>query len=106
MITAKEARRIAVTSGVNVAKEVNKIEPAIRAAAEDGKTCVIHFIDAIRVHNDVIPTALQNRVMAHLSELGYNVIISTYGDKYVPKGLSDDNGDGPLYINYGYVMSW
>ena len=44
--------------------------------------------------------------MSKLISLGYVVKLMKYGGTYIPRGLSDDNGDGPTYINYGLCVGW
>lgn len=35
----------------------------------------------------------------------YKVAYERYGEAYVPRGLADDDGNGP-HSNYGLIVSW
>jgi len=42
-----------------------------------------------------------------LEDLGYTSRwVPQYDDVYAPRGLADDDGDGPSYINYGIHIGW
>jgi len=51
-------------------------------------------------------TPLQKAVELKLKELGYRAEFKLDGDKYVPRGLADDMGNGPTIQNYGIQISW
>ena len=45
--------------------------------------------------------------MDKLKALGYVVTWQgAYGESYVPRGLADDDGNGPKHINYGMTVGW
>ena len=39
-------------------------------------------------------------------DCGFVVELGMIGSAYVPKGLSDDFGDGPLFVNVCLTISW
>ena len=41
-----------------------------------------------------------------LKDQGYVVSIEQDGASYVPRGMADDEGDGPEYTNYGFHIGW
>jgi hypothetical protein len=100
MIDAKEARRLYDESGKEVANFLcSTVEPAVIQAAELGKRHTI-----IQYHErEVTPTT---KVVEELIKLGYSASVVDYGEPYVPKGLRDDDGNGPLYCNVGIRIVW
>lgn len=102
MITAKEAKEIYDKSGAEVANIMEKlnVEQAVKSAAEGGKRSTIVYL------GDEIWWSTRRSVVTRLRELGYGAVIGLYGDKYVPRGLQDDNGEGPVHQNYGIHISW
>lgn len=36
----------------------------------------------------------------------YNGTWESESESYVPRGLADDDGDGPSYTNYGIRITW
>lgn len=109
MITAKEARQLLETSNVKVEEFLTKeVEPKIIDASTNGKNSVYINVDA-RPINDYRPIVLpevQNRVMQEMIKLGYSVRVTNYGDMYIPRGLMNDDGDGPEHQNYGLEIRW
>lgn len=108
MINAKEAREIYDASGAEADHMLNRyIEPAVKAAAEAGKAFVFFYIDAEEVGRTITPTPVHKQVIDKLTALGYRV---TFGrdnsHQYVPRGLADDDGMGPIYSNYGLTIGW
>lgn len=108
MITAAEAKTLYDQSGVEVDKYLHyKIEPEVKAAATSGKRTVFHFIGSRDVFTHPRPDPLQTRIIEKLRELGYTVQwVETEGESYVPRGLADDDGNGPSHTNYGIVITW
>ena len=51
-------------------------------------------------------TSVDQGVVETLKELGYVVSIEQDGASYVPRGMADDEGDGPEYTNYGFHIGW
>lgn len=104
IINAKEAREIAANSDAWLEAELKKIEPDIKKAAELNKSpCQIH-IGSIGPWDEIKLTNAQIRIIEALKKLGYHAKIEKYGAPYVPRGLSDDDGNGPSHTNYGYFI--
>lgn len=106
MINAIQARELVAASGVEADAVLKTLEPLITAAAKEGKRELFYFLDAERTFNNLPSTPLNKMVLSKLGTLGFNANISWNGDSYVPRGLADDVGDGPLHKNYGYLIRW
>lgn len=109
MITAAQAKELYDQSGKEVADFLKfKVEPAVMEAAKAGKRHIAIFLDSKgpfdRLDQAIKP--VHRSVLAKLKELGYEASIAVYGDKYVPRGLADDVGNGPMYQNYGILVGW
>jgi hypothetical protein len=109
MITANEAKEIYDKSGAEVADYLKlNVEQAVKSAAEGGKRSTIVYLGNTQhwtvSQSDTTP--LEKAIVSRLRELGYGAVIRLYGDKYVPRGLQDDNGEGPAHQNYGIHISW
>lgn len=109
MITAKEAKELYDQSGAEVEQFLkHEVEKRVTDAAKGGKRFV--FIDLGYVKQfeylDRAITPLQQAVADKLKTLGYRADIKLDGDKYVPRGLADDDGNGPKIQNYGIQVSW
>lgn len=107
MITAQKAREMYEKSNARVVKYLDcEIEPLILKAVEGGKCqCMIH-IGATPTYQTVQADPFQQKVMEELRKIGYKTKFGSYGDKYVPRGLADDEGNGPDHRNYGFEISW
>lgn len=108
MISAAEAKVLYDDSGVEVDKYLQyKIEPEIKAAATQGARKVFHYLGSRDVFTHPRPDPLQLRIIEKLRELGYAVRwLDSEGDGYVPRGLADDEGKGPVHYNYGVQINW
>ena len=107
MIAAKEAKALYDASDAEAKGLMKSFEPKIIEAAKSGKRWVIVFIDSHPTYETPHPTATQQRAIKMLEEFGYvSRWIPQYDDAYVPRGLADDNGDGPSYINCGIHIGW
>lgn len=111
MITAKEAKVLYDQSGAEVDQFLkNSVEKEITDAAKAGKRTVTIYLDSYEwpgyrgFNHDITP--LQMAIVVKLKELGYSAEIKSYGDCYVPRGLADDDGNGPMYQNYGIHIGW
>ena len=109
MISAQEAKLIYDNSGVEVQEFLDqKIEHAVKIAAGLGKRYYIYHLGSIapymRIHQE--DHRVEMLAAEELKKLGYHVSIGTYGDSYVPRGLSDDEGNGPDHKNYGITIGW
>lgn len=107
MITAKEAREIVETSDANVLKSLEVFDKNIRNAASRGKKECFFYIEGIEKSLGLPPLKpLEMLIVERLKDSGFGVEITFDGDPYVPRGLSDDEGNGPKYSNYGFMVRW
>lgn len=107
MITAKEAFELYNQSGAEVRRFLGyTVDQAVQNAAKAGKRSVEILLSAEECWKTLVPTPFERSVIAQLEELGYNVKLERYGEPYVPRGLADDNGNGPMHRNYGFIISW
>lgn len=109
MITANEAKKLYEKSGQEVEDFLTyNVEGEVIKAANGGKrqTCIHLGCLDIFSHLDQTITPLQKAVVDKLQGLSYSASIKQYGQRYVPRGLADDDGKGPLHQNYGIVISW
>lgn len=107
MLTAKEAKELYDRSGAEVNDYLErKIGPQIQKAAESGKRTVFHLIDCEETWKTIEMTPFQRQIHDKLTELGYHVRFGRDGDPYVPRGLADDDGNGPRHTNCGFTIGW
>lgn len=107
MINAKEAKELYDQSGAEVEAFLTQVvEPKVKAAAEAGKRFVFIYIDAVETYIISKPNAMQTAAMIKLGELGYVAGWLEDGERYVPRGLQDDDGDGPMHKNVGIQVGW
>lgn len=109
MITAKQAKQFYDDSGYEVEQFLtHSVETEVMNAAKGGKRSVFIFLDSVErfSHLDRVITPLQKAVVDKLKELGYHAEIKIDGDWYVPRGLQDDDGNGPKHVNYGIMIGW
>lgn len=110
MITASELRRVVETSQKQIDETLAQIEAALVKAAEDGKRehACYHEVpwDAKSSYCAPEPTRLQQKLVDVLKSFGYNAKVEMHGDAYVPPGLADDDGYGPLHYNHVLVVRW
>ena len=108
MISASEAKTLYDDSGMEVDKYLQyKIEPEVKAAATQGVRKVFHHLGTRNVYTYPLPDPLHLRIIEKLRELGYAALwMDSEGESYVPRGLADDDGDGPLCQDYGILISW
>lgn len=107
MITAKEAFALYQESGYEADEFIeNELQPKIIRAAKEGKRIIFHSIDSCVTTAYLSPSPLQMQVSSKLIDLGYDCKIIKHGSSYVPAGLSDDYGEGPSHVNYGFQIGW
>jgi hypothetical protein len=109
MINAKEAKALYDKSGQEVADYLkHTVEPAVTRAATAGERYVFILVGSTQFEFEmrVKITSVHQGAVAALKELDYVVSIARHGESYVPRGLADDDGDGPLYTNYGFHIGW
>lgn len=109
MITAKEAKQLYDESGAEVEQFLkNSVEKKIADAAKGGKRFVFIDLGSIRFYEHVQDklTPLNKAVIERLVELDYRARVVLAGEPYVPRGLADDDGNGPKHQNYGIQVGW
>lgn len=116
IITAQQAAELVEQSDAMIDQYLMKIGHAIEAAAmAGGRTLALNTVFSCdeRVTFSLGPHdrksehhLFQNRLMAALTSLNYRVQIEEIGEPYVPCGLIDDDGDGPMYQPYAIVIRW
>lgn len=107
ILTAQEAKKLYDESGAEVKKFLLTIEPHIIKEAKAGKLNTFFLLGSDVAYKIVTPTPLQSAIMTSLHNLGYRVqFVSKYGEAYKPRGLVDDDGDGPTHYNYGFSIYW
>ena len=109
MITAKEAKQLYDQSGAEVEQFLkSEVEKKVADAASRGKRFTFICLGTIGPYEYVEHklTPLNWAVVERLAELGYHARVTLDGDKYVPRGLADDDGNGPSHQNYGIQIGW
>ena len=109
MINAKEAKALYDKSGQEVADYLkHTVEKEVTKAATAGKRKVFILVGSTQFEFEmrVKITSVHQGVVEALKELGYVVSIGQDGESYVPRGLADDDGNGPEYTNYGFHIGW
>jgi hypothetical protein len=104
MITAVEARALYDRVGIEATKLANDVSAAITKAA--GSRNSLFFLIGARLHHHSSPNDIQARVMEDLRNAGFEVTFGRDGKSYVPRGLADDDGNGPSHINVGFHIKW
>lgn len=108
MITAIEAKALYDQSGVEVKQFLeHTVEPAVVKAAQEGKRTVFIHVGAEETWKNITPTAFETAVVNELGKLMYRVQFGKdTSHTYVPRGLANDNGEGPKHNNYGFTIAW
>lgn len=109
MLTANQAKQLYDESGHEVEQFLkNEVEKKVTDAAKGGKRQVFVYLGSVKQFDylDRTVTPLQEAVRWKLKELGYSAEFKLDGDKYVPRGLADDNDNGPTIQNYGIQIGW
>lgn len=112
MITANEAVALYDLSEAKVNTIMSQIDYEICTLAAAGKRiyeCQIDGLwDSVLEYTayDTQKTKVQEDVSKKLAALGYRVHFGRCGPSYVPRGLQDDNFEGPKYVNLGLVVYW
>lgn len=57
-------------------------------------------------HEKISVTPFQQRVIDALQKNGFSAKMEIYDEGYVPRGLADDDGNGPIYQNYALTIRW
>ena len=107
MLSAKEALEIVNNSDAEVLKSLKMFDEQIRYYSAKGERKYFYDMGSIEIYHPLpVLKPLSVSVMSRLKVLGYSVEYCFYGESYVPRGLADDDGNGPSYKNYGIVVTW
>jgi hypothetical protein len=109
MITAAEAKKLYDDSGAEIEKFLTHTveKPIIEAAKKGERSVHIHLGTVGQFeHLDQLTPHLQRGVLDKLAQLGYRCSIGKQSAPYVPRGLADDDGNGPSYTNFGLNVHW
>jgi len=103
-LTAAEMRVVTETSTAKVDALIDEALSAIRTNAERGKSMTT--VGPV-VHSERVPVISDSTaaLMTALKSLGYEAYWCG-GEPYVPRGLADDDGAGPLYRAYTVKVTW
>ncbi len=106
MISAKEALELYNNSLHTLDKYLNdNFHSGIRRAAMSGYKEYFHSIGHCEGYLPNLDS-LEKKVILELQKLGYSVNYMFHGESYVPRGLADDEGNGPLHKEYGILVKW
>ncbi len=107
MIDAKEAKRLYDESGAEVTAWLNsEVSKKVEDAAKSGKRNVFIFLGSEELWKHPTLTPIQKRCISALIDMEYRAEFKVDDETYVPRGLADDEGNGPKYRNYGIMVSW
>jgi hypothetical protein len=111
MFTAVEARKLTDQASGKYEKICEKIGLKVKELADAGKNeYAIYeegFWGAMSIWEMRNPaTEAQTLLMSLLRKYGYRVTLEPDGETYVPRGLADDDGDGPKHQNRCIVIRW
>lgn len=117
IITAEQAAELALMSDETVNQYLQRIGKAIEAAARAGRrglvlSSIIEFAGDERVsfskpaHGVNRHADFQRLLISALEKFNYTAELKACGEQFVPRGLQDDDGNGPFYQHYTIVVSW
>lgn len=107
MIAAKEAKALYDASDAEAKALMKSFESRIIEAAKSGKRWIVITIGSSPTTQNPQPDSVQKRVIELLNELDYTSRwVAQDGDVYIPYGLMDDYGNGPMHVNYGIHIGW
>lgn len=109
MINAKQALELYDQSEAEVEHFLTyNVEKTVTYAAKDGKRSAFVLLGTAGPFDYVESqlTPLNRAVARKLRDLGYRTSFTLDGDKYIPPGLADEDGKGPLHQNYGIKIEW
>ncbi len=108
-ISPSEARSRAANSIATAQMWLKGIENKIVEAADGGKNYIEIHLDAFDTtfgNIPPVPPVHIQKAIQLLKDMGYVVKYQGLGDLYVPRGLANDDGTGPMHRNYGLVIGW
>lgn len=109
MITAAQARELTLTSTKAVEALLQKIEPKIIAAAENGQR-QLHLYEeglwnSVKYYRTVAATPLQKRLCEALKLLGFSAVVVAHGEAHAPRALEGDE-DAIEHVNHVILVRW
>lgn len=105
-ITAKEARELTNKSEKAVQTALVPVYDLIRTNAQKGETSCFWHLDTIEQSYHIPVESMTQAMIDTLHKHGFHCQVRTQGEAYVPRGLADDEGNGPKHINYGIAIYW
>jgi hypothetical protein len=117
MITAAQARALVEASDLEIDLCLEQISPMIETFAKGGlralplnKVPKFAFDERFSKHHvvgtTITTTEFHTRLFEKLSSHGYFVKWESQAEPYVPRGLADDDGNGPLHQHFSIVVRW
>ena len=107
MICAQEAFYLYEQTGAVLKKFLEQeVEPKIKDAASRGQRKIFVDLGSCETWSNLAIDFVHKAAIKELSSLGYTVSFGKNGHPFVPRGLADDHGEGPTYINYGLHIAW
>jgi len=107
MISAKEAKALVESSEERVLQVMKMLGGQIEYRAMRGQQEYLYSFGDKEVLGGL--PEMNNEVKAVVNKLiaeGYKVNYCFHGERYVPRGLSDDDGNGPEHSQYGVLIKW
>ena len=93
-------------AGANFSSHFRDLKPLADALFGSVDKAQLPTIPGAREAGSVQPDATQARIIARLHDFGLEASWYRDNDSYVPRGLADDDGQGPAYSNYGIQIGW
>ena len=112
MITAYEARQLAIVGDSKIEAIMEKLDKEITHRAGLGQNEYVAYEhvpwNSHRTQFYQIPevTPIQAKIIQRLKDFGYDAEMDWDEKRYVPPGLADDDGHGPEHQNYVLRIRW
>ncbi len=123
MITAAQAQKLSKRGAKDaeiVEDALELIAPKIEEAAKNGLQHLslstipaLSQLSGLGVHSFILDgsidsdsSRIRERLILALRSLGYEANLYPHGSPYVPRGLADDDGNGPRTQNYTIIIRW
>lgn len=109
MLTASQARGLSAESGLQVERILSLLDASIKETATGGRRSYSAYKEvpwqSEELYTPVTISPIQAKIIARLKLLGFTAEMRT-DNAYVPVGLADDKGNGPLYSNRVLKIGW
>lgn len=110
MITAAQCLELHKQSDAQIEKILNMIDPKVRSAAEGGMRSYSIMEqgtwECLPISKSPEHSPFRTKLINQFQQLGFVAAYQKSGAPYVPAGLADDDGKGPLHTNWGITISW